>query len=216
MTAAVVAVVPAQLARRAAPGETAEAVVLHSLVVRAQRGDEDAFAELYTRYRATVHRYLVRRIGNHHTAEELAQDVFVRAFNRLPTYEWRGVAFGAWLLTIARNLSADYWKGARTRLEVQVADFAALPNIDPESGHGLPEPETLAYLAGHAVMTCLAELRERNAEQYQVLVCRYLDNLSVAATARLMCKQEGAIKALTYRATRALARIVSDLPDGAL
>ncbi|WP_063778547.1 sigma-70 family RNA polymerase sigma factor [Streptomyces stelliscabiei] len=89
---------------------------------RAQAGDGAAFAELYTAYSDTVYRYVYYRVGGKPAAEDLTSEVFTRAFQRLHTFTWRGRDFGAWLVTIARNLVADHFGSARFRLEVTTGE----------------------------------------------------------------------------------------------
>ncbi|WP_405966007.1 sigma-70 family RNA polymerase sigma factor [Streptomyces sp. NBC_00723] len=90
---------------------------------RAQAGDSAAFAQLYSAYSDTVYRYVYCRVGGKATAEDLCSEVFVRAFARLHTFTWQGRDFGAWLVTIARNLVADHFASARFRLEVTTGEF---------------------------------------------------------------------------------------------
>ncbi|WP_374117255.1 sigma-70 family RNA polymerase sigma factor [Streptomyces sp. MNU76] len=90
---------------------------------RAQAGDGVAFAQLYAAYCDTVYRYVYYRVGGKPTAEDLTSEVFVRAYARLDTFTWRGRDFGAWLVTIARNLVADHFASARFRLEVTTGEL---------------------------------------------------------------------------------------------
>lgn len=92
-------------------------------VERAQTGDGEAAAQLYSAYCDTVYRYVYYRVGRKPTAEDLSSEVFVRAFGRLHTFTWRGRDFGAWLVTIARNLVADHFASARFRLEVTTGEL---------------------------------------------------------------------------------------------
>ncbi|MEU2775419.1 sigma-70 family RNA polymerase sigma factor [Streptomyces sp. NPDC007162] len=91
-------------------------------VEHAQAGDGAAFAQLYTAYSDTVYRYVYYRVGGRATAEDLTSEVFARALQRLSTFTWRGRDFGAWLVTIARNLVADHFTSARFRLEVTTGE----------------------------------------------------------------------------------------------
>jgi RNA polymerase sigma-70 factor, ECF subfamily len=72
----------------------------------ARRGDAPAFGQLYRRYLGDVREFCARRIGDPIRAEDLAQDTFVRAFERIDSFR-RGAAFWPWISTIARNLCID-------------------------------------------------------------------------------------------------------------
>ncbi len=180
-----------------------------ALVIRAQAGESSAKAELYERYRDVVFRFIYFRVGNRPLAEDLAQDTWFRALKRLSQYEYMGRDFGAWLVTIARNLVADHFKSGRYRLEVTTGDVL---DADREDGgcEGRPETTVLDHLSN---ITLLRAIKELNPEQQECITLRFLLGRSVAETASAMSKNEGAIKALQYRAVRALAR---HLPEGYL
>ena len=173
------------------------------VVERAQAGDTDAFAELYDRYMDLVFRYIYYRVGTRALAEDLTSETFLRALRRITSVTWQGRDFGAWLVTIARNLVADHYKSGRYRLEVSTADM-----LDADRAEDGPEGEVLDQLTN---ATLLETVKRLNPEQQECIVLRFLQGLSVAETAAVMGKNEGAIKALQYRAVRALARL---LPEG--
>lgn len=201
MTAAVeTATIPAQ---RPAPDHAAARV--WALVERAQAGDRAAWAELYEAYQDTVIRFIHLRVGSRQIAQDLSGDVWVRAMKSIRTLTWQGRDPGAWLVTIARNLVADHFKKASTRLEFSTGDsnFDADVVVEPDS-HELVSQ----YFTSVALMSAVAQL---NPLQRECIVLRFLRGLSVAETARVMNQNEGAIKALQYRAIRSLHRL---LPEG--
>lgn len=176
------------------------------LVGRAQRGDGDAFAQLYDRYVDQVYSYVQHKVHDRHTAEDLTSDVFLRALRNLPSFRWQGVDIGAWLVTIARNRVTDHFKSARVRLE------RAAEEIRDRPGHYSPDDPERAAIAHN-----LAELLDRamdllKDDHREVVFLRFVQDLSVAETAAVMGRTEGAVKALQYRALRALAEIVREHP----
>ena len=70
-------------------------IEVRALVVRSQKGDANAFGQLYDRFQSEIVRYLSYRVGNPDTAEDLAQQVFLKAWQAIPRYEDRGVPFKA-------------------------------------------------------------------------------------------------------------------------
>jgi RNA polymerase sigma-70 factor, ECF subfamily len=177
------------------------------LVQRAQAGDVEAFGALYDRYADTVFRFIYFRVSTRQLAEDLTSETFLRALRRINSFTWQGRDLGAWLVTIARNLVADHFKSGRYRLEVSTAEVldADRPDRDPE---GSPESAVLDKLTNQ---TLLEAVKRLNPEQQECIVLRFLQGFSVAETAQAMSKNEGAIKALQYRAVRSLARL---LPEG--
>jgi RNA polymerase sigma-70 factor (ECF subfamily) len=175
-----------------------------ALVVLAQRGDREAFASLYDRHVGQVYRYLYFRTGSHQLAEDLTSETFLRALRRLPTFTWQGRDIGAWFMTIARNLALDHFRSATFRLEVTTAD---LLDLDP-ADDGI-EDNVVGRLEAAAVSDALRRLKP---EQQECLVLRFLQGLSVAETARVMGRTEGAVKQLQLRAVRALSRLLPEDP----
>ncbi|MFI9049595.1 ECF subfamily RNA polymerase sigma factor, BldN family [Streptomyces sp. NPDC053427] len=172
------------------------------LVERAQAGEADAFGSLYDQYADTVYRYIYYRVGGRATAEDLTSETFLRALRRIGTFTWQGRDFGAWLVTIARNLVADHFKSSRFRLEVTTGEM-----LDANEVERSPEDSVLESLSNAAL---LEAVRKLNPQQQECVTLRFLQGLSVAETARVMGKNEGAIKTLQYRAVRTLARLLPE------
>ncbi|MGH3683079.1 MAG: ECF subfamily RNA polymerase sigma factor, BldN family, partial [Natronosporangium sp.] len=190
---------------RPAPGDAAAEV--WALVERAQAGETEAFGLIYDRYMETVFRFIYFRVGNRQLAEDLTSDTFLRALKRIGSFTWQGRDLGAWLVTIARNLVADHFKSGRYRLEITTGDVLDADKED-RGPEGTPETAVVDHITNVTLLTAVKQL---NPEQQECIVLRFLQGFSVAETAQAMGKNEGAIKALQYRAVRALARL---LPDG--
>ncbi|MFI5533774.1 ECF subfamily RNA polymerase sigma factor, BldN family [Kitasatospora sp. NPDC051853] len=183
-----------------APGLESEHNPIMELVERAQNGESEAFGRLYDHYADTVYRYIYYRVGGRATAEDLTSETFLRALRRIGTFTWQGRDFGAWLVTIARNLVADHFKSSRFRLEVTTGEM-----LDSNECERSPEESVLESLSNAAL---LEAVRRLNPQQQECVTLRFLQGLSVAETARIMGKNEGAIKTLQYRAVRTLARLL--------
>ncbi|MFJ9840770.1 ECF subfamily RNA polymerase sigma factor, BldN family [Kitasatospora sp. NPDC101155] len=182
------------------PGYETEHNPIMELVERAQAGESEAFGRLYDHYSDTVYRYIYYRVGSRATAEDLTSETFLRALRRIGTFTWQGRDFGAWLVTIARNLVADHFKSSRFRLEVTTGEM-----LDSNECERSPEESVLESLSNAALLDAVRRL---NPQQQECVTLRFLQGLSVAETARIMGKNEGAIKTLQYRAVRTLARLL--------
>ncbi|WP_236827191.1 MULTISPECIES: sigma-70 family RNA polymerase sigma factor [unclassified Blastococcus] len=198
--------VVAELAEIAAadPGPVAAGDVdVWELVRRTQAGDAEAFGRLYDHYVTLVHRYAYHRVGDRATAEDVTSETFVRALRRIDSLSFQGRDVGAWLVTIARNIIRDQVKSSRFRLEVSTADMR-----DADRATDGPEDAVLQHLTNEQLLACVRQL---GSEQQECIVLRFLHGLSVAETAEIMGKKDGAIKALQHRAVRRLASL---LPEG--
>ena len=171
-----------------------------ALVELARSGDKEAFGQLYDHYHVSVYRFLYYRVGSVTLAEDLTSETFFRALRSMNSFRWQGKDFGAWLMTIARNLTADHFKAGRTRLEQSTEDMQTL-----DSAADGPEHEVLAHLTNEALLTALRDLP---SEQRECLVMRFLQGLSIAETADILGRSPGAVKQLQLRGVRNLAKVL--------
>jgi RNA polymerase sigma-70 factor, ECF subfamily len=185
-------------------GEDAERDRIAALVTLAQQGDAEAFGQVYDRYVGQIYRYLYYRVGSHALAEDLTSETFLRALRRIDSFTYTGKDIGAWFTTIARNLVTDHVKSSRFRLEVSTADM-----LDADRGDDGIEAQVLERLQNAALLDAVRGLR---ADQQECIMLRFLQGLSVAETAEVMGRSNGAVKQLQLRAVRALANL---LPESA-
>jgi RNA polymerase sigma-70 factor, ECF subfamily len=187
--------------RAASSEQTAsERTRLIALVELARGGDREAFGQLYDHYQPSVYRFLYYRTRSAALAEDLTSETFLRALRNMAGFRWQGKDFGAWLMTIARNLSTDHFKAGRTRLELSTEDMGAHDDATES-----PEHEVMAELTNKALLDGLRELSD---EQRDCLIMRFLQGLSIAETAEVLGRSEGAVKQLQLRGVRNLAKLV--------
>jgi RNA polymerase sigma-70 factor (ECF subfamily) len=188
-----------------APPETTDSNGLAGwdLVRRTQAGDQEAFGQLYDRYHEMVFRYVLFRTSDRQLAEDLTAETFLRALRRIGSVSYQGRDIGAWFVTIARNLVLDHVKSSRYRLEQTTSE---IQDLSPATTG--PEQQVLDGATHEELLRCVAKL---NSDQKECIALRFLQGLSVAETARLMGRNEGAVKALQHRAVRRLAQL---LPEG--
>ena len=175
--------------------------VEETLVLETQRGDYSAFSGIYEQYFDRIYRYVVVRIGNPAEAEDVAADVFLKAFEKLNTFKVRGVPFAAWLFRIAHNMVVDHLRRRSRRptttLNENLPLFQDAPDELVEMGLTLED-----------ISTAMKELTD---SQRQVLALRFGGGLSIAETANSMKKKDGAIKAMQHSAIQALRRNLTKL-----
>ncbi len=171
---------------------------------RVRIGDVAAIAHVGSRFVDTVYCYVYFRVGTAPVAEVLTVGTFLKAQQRMDAFTWPERDLGAWLVTIARNLVADHLKSSRFRLE-----GATRETLDAGEGEHSPEEP----LQGSRSSAALIEaVRRLNPQQQECVTLRFLLGLSVAETARVMGKNEVAIKTLQYRAVRTLTRLLPSAP----
>jgi RNA polymerase sigma-70 factor (ECF subfamily) len=171
-----------------------------ALVELARGGDKEAFGLLFDHYHPSVYRFIYYRTRSQTLAEDLASETFFRALRSMNNFRWQGRDFGAWLMTIARNLCSDHFKAGKTRLEQTTEDMSL--HDDVTDG---PETLVLAQLTNDALLSALQELPK---EQQDCLVMRFLQSMSIADTAKVLGRTEGAVKQLQLRGVRNLAKLM--------
>jgi RNA polymerase sigma-70 factor (ECF subfamily) len=181
-------------------GQQAEDADTARLVMRFQAGDRDAFGELYMRYFARVYNYMRLVVSDACEAEDLTQEVFVKALAALPGYERREQPFRAWLFTLARN---EGLKSVARRSRVDVTDALEIHARADEAARrdgALPdEPElfTLSWISDDELLMLVDRLP---LAQRQVLALRYLLGLRPAEIATLIGSTPNHVSVLLYRA----------------
>ncbi|MEP6774009.1 MAG: sigma-70 family RNA polymerase sigma factor [Chloroflexota bacterium] len=158
-------------------------------------GDHSAFADLMTRYQSAVYNMAYRMLGDPTEAEDAAQEVFVRAWNQLRTFQ-QDKRFSTWLLSIASHHSIDLLR--RRKPSAPLDDVALyVPSEDPA-------PDDLALQGEQRVM--VQRLLQSLPEKYRtVTVLRYYNDLSYDEIAHATGLTESAVKTQLHRARRMLA-----------
>ena len=173
--------------------------LVQELVARAQQGDQDAYATLYNTYSKKIHSYLRYHLNNRaDVAEDLAADVFLKAMEKINSYQFNGVPFSAWLYRIAHNHLIDYLRAQPKKQGVTLDECVGVD--DPSAEKSLDQTLTQQQLSG-----AFEGLTE---DQRQVIVYRFLQDRSIADTARLMDKNEDAVKQLQVRALRNMRKVL--------
>jgi RNA polymerase sigma-70 factor, ECF subfamily len=170
------------------------------LVRRAQKGDASSFGALYERYFDKVYSYLSFKLGSPTDAEDVAEQVFLKALESLGGYKWTGVPFQAWLFRIAHNMMVDTLR-RRSRRPSDPIEYAA--GLSDERRSADPDAMLSDKLTREGLLEaveCLTEL------QKQVISLKFAGGLPNAEVARLMGKSEGAVKALQHAALASLNR----------
>lgn len=171
------------------------------LVARAQQHDEAAFAQLYEKYFDKIYRYISMKIGDRFEAEDMTQQVFLKALKSISSFKWQDVPFSAWLYRIAHNEIVDYLR-RKTRRPTAPLEDAVLTAGEPGGG-----PQTQAETACD-IEALVAAAKKLTPAQREVIALRFTSDLPIAEVSRIMGKSEGAVKALQHSAVVALRRIM--------
>lgn len=170
------------------------------VIERARGGDRGAFAELYDAHVDSVYRYLLYRVREPSDAEDLTSEVFTRAFANIHRYRWQGKSFLAWLYTIARNAVTDRRRRER-------------PTVDLDNAFGIAEEGPTAHeraVVGEQVNALRGAVQHLTVEQREVLMMRFVQDMSSRQVAQILGKNEGAVRALQFRALGRLRKLLRE------
>jgi RNA polymerase sigma-70 factor (ECF subfamily) len=172
------------------------------VLARASQGDKDAFGALYERYAERIFNYVYYRTGNQHDAEDLTARVFQRAMNHIRNYTDRGVPFSAWLYRIAHNLVANWHRDRSRKQEVAIDDLPVLPTKGDHPERNLVRSQEQEAL--------LKMIRKLPPERQNLLILKFVENMSNAEIGNIMGRSEGAVKSLYHRTLLALRDQLED------
>jgi RNA polymerase sigma-70 factor (ECF subfamily) len=160
---------------------------------RAFRREQADFDALFRAHYPEIVRYLSARLGSRDDALEIASEVFVEAWRRVPGLQWRGRPVRAWLYRVAANMAADEVKRRARRPPQPV-----------------PHAESQPADATHDRLALAAALRTLPADHQLVVHLRLVEGLSFAEVARVMNRSVGACQMLMLRAARSLRAALAD------
>jgi len=172
------------------------------ILALASQGDRDSFGLLYERYVERIFNYVYYRTGNTHDAEDLTARVFQRAMNHIKNYTDRGVPFSAWLYRIAHNLVANWHRDRSRKQEIPLDD---LPILQTKGDH--PEKNLVRSQEQDAL---LRMIRKLPSERQNLLILKFVENMSNAEIGAIMGRSEGAVKSLYHRTLFALRDQLED------
>ena len=166
------------------------------LVAKAIAGDREAFGDLYEHYLPAIYRYVFYRVGDAGEAEDLTETVFVKAWEALERYRPTEAPFAAWLYRIAHNAVAN-WHRDEARRQALPLNGVALTDLHAEA----PE-ETLDERRQRELL--LRALRRLPGERQQLIILKFVEQMSNVEIGLVMNRSEGAVKSLYHRTLLAL------------
>ena len=172
-----------------------------NIVQQAINGNQFAFTRIYDEYFTKVYRYIYSLVGNQTEAEDLAQDVFIKALHAIGSYKFKGAPFSAWLFRIAHNQVIDYWRKQKKE-KTTTLDEAITVTSENNPVTMIEQMSELEELT-----TALKKIPEAQGE---VVSLRFISGLSIAEVAESLGKREGTIKALQFKGIASLKKIIPE------
>jgi RNA polymerase sigma factor (sigma-70 family) len=179
---------------------------VESLIQRCLTGDQIAWEQIVRQYRRKVFNVAYKFVGKHDEAEDLTQDIFLKIFKSLDTFD-RRANFQTWLISISRNLCIDHYRSVRKEREtidreVDAADLAP----------ATPEPGPVAALEQRDRVALLKQAMSALPESLRTAVLmRDIQELSYQEIADRLRLPEGTVKSRINRGRTELARQIRKL-----
>jgi RNA polymerase sigma-70 factor (ECF subfamily) len=161
------------------------------LVARAQNGNPEAMGMLYEQHHQSIFRYLVYRLNDSHSAEDLTSEVFLKMVQFMASYRATNATFRAWLFQIARNLSIDYLRRNRAHPVRAIDDEMEAPRQEH------PEDCAERVFTSQVLQEALAQLSD---DQRDVILMRFVEGMPLSEVANTLHRSEDAVKGLQRRA----------------
>jgi RNA polymerase sigma-70 factor (ECF subfamily) len=165
--------------------------------VIAAQVDRAAFATLYHRYLDRVYGYAFYQLGDHHDAEDATERTFLAALRAIPEFRDQGSTFRAWLFRIAHNTVANAHRTRARRPADPLPDGFERPAPDADPARLVAQADQL-----REVRAAIAEMPD---DRRQVILLRFVDELSTAEIAEVLDRSPGAVRVLLHRSLRDLA-----------
>ena len=179
---------------------------IDTLIERCLTGDQDAWADIVRMHWRKVFNLAYKFVGRHDEAEDLTQDIFLRIFKALHTFD-RRANFQTWLISISRNLCIDHYRSKRKERETMARDVDAA-TLTPASREKGPDGRLEEIDVRELIRTALAELAPSLRE---AVMLRDLQDFSYLEIADRLELPEGTVKSRINRGRLELARQVRRL-----
>jgi RNA polymerase sigma-70 factor (ECF subfamily) len=170
------------------------------IVQQAIDGNRWAFTQIYDIYFDRIYRYIYVRVRKQAEAEDLTQEVFIKALKAIGSYKIGKAPFASWLFRIAHNQVIDYVRKYAKNPETSLDD--APPSVGSEDPVAMTERKFEIAELNAAVM-------ELPPAQQEVISLRFVAGLPIADVAKILGKSEGTVKALQFNGTVSLRRLLA-------
>lgn len=171
------------------------------LIYRAQGGDESAFGKLYDEYFQRIYRFTLIKVGRKQDAEDLSHQVFLSAWKNIRNYKHKGFPFSSWLYKIAQNAVIDFYRTQRSHIDIEDVREDRL-GTQSSSDENLERSMEI-----ERVRKKLLKLKD---DEQDVLIMKFIDELSNKEISAALKKSEGAIRVIQHRALKQLKKLLEE------
>lgn len=174
------------------------------IIENAKNGKRSAFGILYDYYQPKIYRFIYLKVNKKEDAEDLTHQVFLSAWTKIKEYEERGFPFSSWLYKIARNEVIDFYRQRKEQVSID--------DIEPMLISSSNDSANKIDLKIQIEKTKKA-IQKLKQDYQDIIIMRFVDDLSVKEVAKVLQKSEGAVKIMQHRAIKALRKFLEPNND---
>ena len=173
--------------------------ILLPLLAKAKQGSQGAFGEIYNLYFKKIYQFIFYRVSHKEIAEDLAEEVFLKAFTKLSSVN-DSKAFLGWMYQIARNQVIDYYREKKT--------IIALDEVENTLEYETNVIDVVNLQQEQIVLLKL--IKELPSDQQLVLKLKFFEDLTNTEIAEALNKSEGAIRVIQHRGITKLQELLKN------
>ncbi|MEK7479075.1 MAG: sigma-70 family RNA polymerase sigma factor [Patescibacteria group bacterium] len=169
------------------------------LILQAKKGEAEAFGTLYDTYAPAIYRFVLFKVGTKSDAEDVTHQVFLKAWKSMKKYRDEGHPFSSWLYRIAQNTVIDHYRSNRSHANIDTLPedtLSEMPGFEENVDRGLQ------------VEFVRRAIRELDDTGQNVLLMKFVNDLSNKEISATLQKSEGAIRVIQHRALKQLKTIL--------
>ncbi len=171
------------------------------IIERAIKGEASAFGLLYDKYQPQIYRFIYLKVSHREEAEDLTHQVFLKSWQNITEYSFQGFPFSSWLYSVARHQIIDYYRTKKINITLENISELKIEN---------PAPGVIdSNLDIEKIKKAINQLKD---EQQNVIILRFIEDLSLQEVASILNKTEGAVKLLQHRAIKNLRKTLNPKP----
>lgn len=180
------------------PRSNPQKLYLEDLALRAQTGDKAAFAEIYDQLVDSLYRFVLLKTNSVEAAQDIVSETFTKFWRYLSRYKAKNVR--AYLFAIARNAIVDYYRTESKHISIDTCELIVDRKLSPELESVLKEQH-------QELLAALKKLPESYAE---ILQLRFIEELSIKETAKIIKKSGVVVRVTQYRALKKLKTLIQE------
>lgn len=172
-----------------------------TILERAQRGDTDAFEQVYDFYVPKIFRFIFLKIGNKENAEDLTSETFLRFWTYIRKEKIKNDSAEAVIYKIARNIIIDFYR--RKEIITMEIDESIVNQISDQQRSFIEN-----MINREEIKEMMAALKELKDEYQEIIILRFVEDLGIEEIAEITGKNKGSVRVLSHRALRSLEKVM--------